>query len=183
VDNASGVASMLEVARGLANGPSSPRTLLFVATTAEEYGLLGARVLARHPPAKLVAGLNLDTVAIAPRGKPIAVIGRGLTPLDPLIDDTARALGRKVDTGTDANAYVTRQDGWALMSAGVPAVMAGGAFNDRALLERFFASRYHGPADDLAHDIEFGGAAEDVTFHVALARRLADPSLFPASVR
>jgi hypothetical protein len=103
--------------------------------------------------------------------------------LDPLIDDTARALGRKVDTGTDANAYVTRQDGWALMSAGVPAVMAGGAFNDRALLERFFASRYHGPADDLAHDIELGGAAEDVTFHVALARRLADPSLFPASVR
>jgi hypothetical protein len=106
-----------------------------------------------------------------------------MTRLDPLIDEAARKLGRKIDTGTGANAYVARQDGWALMEAGVPAVMVGGAFSDPALLERFFASRYHGPADDLAQGIELGGAAEDVALHVALARRLADPARFPATAR
>lgn len=186
VDNASGIASMLEIARGLAQGPRPARSLLFVATTAEELGLLGARAFVKAPPLPLgsiVAGLNLDTVAIAPKGAPVAIIGRGMTRLDPFVDATARALGREVDTGTAANAYVARQDGWELMGAGVPAIMLGGAFSQRTLLERFFASRYHGPADDLAHGLELGGAAEDVVLHVALARLLADPAQFPASAR
>lgn len=186
VDNASGVASLLEVARALANGPRTTRGLYFVATTAEELGLLGARGFVRNPPIPLksfVAGLNLDTVGIAPRGAAIAIIGRGMTRLDPLIEEAARGLNRKVDTGTAANAYVARQDGWALMEAGIPAVMVGGAFNDQALLERFFSSRYHGPGDDLQNGIELGGAAEDVALHVDLARLLADPKRFPAAAR
>jgi hypothetical protein len=106
-----------------------------------------------------------------------------MTPLDPLVDATARALGRKIDTGTAANAYVARQDGWELMSAGIPAIIVGGAFSDMARLERFFASRYHGPKDDLSPDLELGGAAEDVALYVALERSLADPARFPVSAR
>jgi Zn-dependent M28 family amino/carboxypeptidase len=186
VDNASGIALMLEAARGLANGPKPARSIFFVATTAEEYGLLGARALARNlpiPAKAIVAALNLDTVAIAPRGAPVAIIGRGTTPLDPLIDATARALGRKVDGDTEANALIARQDGWELTSAGIPAVMIGGAFSDMALLESFFASRYHGPSDDIYHGIELGGAAEDTALHIALGRVLADPARFPTPSR
>jgi hypothetical protein len=186
VDNASGIAVMLEVARGLAQGPKPGRTILFVATTAEEMGLLGARAFARNPPipAKaIVAALNLDTVALAARGAPVAIIGRGTTPLDPLIDTTARALGRKVDSDTDANALIARQDGWEFTNAGIPAVMIGGAFSDMALLESFFASRYHGQSDDIHHGIELGGAAEDTVLHVALGRLLADPTRFPTPAR
>ena len=186
VDNASGIAVMLETARALAQGPKPGRSILFVATTAEEMGLLGARAFARNPhiPAKaIVAALNLDTVALAARGAPVAIIGRGMTALDPLIDATARALGRKVDSDTEANAFIARQDGWELTNAGIPAVMVGGAFSDIAPLESFFASRYHGPSDDIYHGIELGGAAEDTALHIALGRILADPARFPAPAR
>lgn len=186
VDNASGVAVMIEAARALARGPKPERSILFVATTAEELGLLGARAFVREPPVPLksiVADLNLDTVALAPRGAAVAVIGRGMTRLDPLIDATAASLGREVHEGKEANGYVDRQDGWVLMQAGVPAVMLGGAFSDRATIERFFGSRYHGPTDDLDHELELGGAAEDAMLHVALARALADPKRFPLPAR
>ena len=186
VDNASGVAVMLESARALAQGPKPERSILFVATTAEEMGLLGARAFARNPPipAKaIVAALNLDTVALAPKGAPVAIIGRGTTSLDPLIDATARTLGRKVDSDTDANALMARQDGWEFTNAGIPAVMIGGAFSDMALLESFFASRYHGPGDDIYHGIELGGAADDTALHIALGRILADPARFPTPAR
>lgn len=186
VDNASGVALMLETARALAAGPKPGRSILFVATTAEEMGLLGARSFVRNPPVpakSIVAALNLDTVAVAPKGAPVAIIGRGMTVLDPLIDGTVRALGRRVDSDTDANSLFSRQDGFALAGAGIPAVMVGGAFSDLARLEGFFASRYHDPSDDIYHGIELGGAAEDTVLHVALGRMLADPVRFPAPAR
>lgn len=186
VDNASGVAVMLETAEGLAKGPKPGRTILFVATTAEEMGLLGARAFARNSPIpakSIIAALNLDTVAIAARGAPVAIIGRGMTALDPLIDATARALGRKVDSDTEANAFIARQDGWELANVGIPAVMVGGGFSDIATIESFFASRYHGPSDDIHHGIELGGAAEDMVLHIALGRTLADPARFPTSAR
>ncbi|WCT75222.1 M28 family peptidase [Sphingomonas naphthae] len=182
VDNASGIAQLIEVARAVvARGPA-PRSLLFVATTAEESGLLGATAFAEAPPLPLVAGLNMDTVAIAPAGAKIGVIGRGMTPLDPLIDSTAAALGRAVDPGTERNLLYTRQDGWALARTGVPTVMAGTSYGDLALINTFLAGAYHGPADE-ARGLELGGAAEDVPFLAALARRIADPAAFPGGKR
>ena len=186
VDNASGIAVMLEAARGIAAGPRPVRGILFVATTAEELGLLGARAFVRDPPMPLgaiVANLNLDTMAVAPRGAPVGIVGRGMTPLDPLIEATARALGRKVDTDSEANAYVTRQDGWVLLSAGVPAVMVGGAFSEPGPMGRYFATRYHGPGDDVSSGLELGGAAEDAELHIGLGRALADPTRFPRPAR
>ncbi len=96
IDNASGIALLIEVARRLARGAPPDRSIYFVATTAEEIGLLGARVLTRDPPVardKIVAAINFDTVAIAPAGTPVAIIGRGKTPLDPIIDSATRAQG------------------------------------------------------------------------------------------
>lgn len=185
VDNASGVASLIEIARALARGPRPDRDILFVATTSEELGLLGAKAFAADPPLpldRIVAALNLDTVAVAPRGEPVSIVGRGLTALDPFVDATARALGRRVDTGDGPNALVRRQDGWALLQKGVPAVLVGGAYGG-GRLQRFLATRYHKPDDDVASGIVLGGAAEDVDLHVALGRLFADSARFPTPPR
>ncbi|PTQ10151.1 peptidase M28 [Sphingomonas oleivorans] len=186
VDNASGVALMLETARLLAQAPRPGRSLMFMATTAEESGLLGARAFVRDPPVPLGsirAAINFDTVAVAPRGRAIATIGRGMTPLDPLVDAAARAVGRTSDTRTVQNMLVERQDGWALIQAGVPAIMPGSAFADMERLNRFLAGDYHGPGDEAGKGIELGGAAEDGAFFVMLGRLLADPERFPTVSR
>ncbi len=179
VDNASGIALMLEVARRL--GPL-PRSLYAVATTAEEHGLLGARAFAEAPPLPLerIAGaINLDTVAIMPAGAPVATLGRGLTPLDPLIEAAVRAQGRILDPDTEANALMQRQDGWALAEKGVPTVMVGGAFSDMKALGAFLAGDYHGPGDEVDKLPPLSGMAEDGALQVALVRMIADPEIFP----
>ncbi|HEX8443710.1 MAG TPA: M20/M25/M40 family metallo-hydrolase [Allosphingosinicella sp.] len=181
VDNASGIAMLIEAARGLARGQRPERDILFMATTAEESGLLGAEHFVANPTVPLrsiVAAINVDTVAIAPRGEPVAIVGRGTTPLDPIIDGTARELGRKVDPDIEGNGFIQRQDGWALTRAGVPAVMVGGSFSSLAKLNTFLSGAYHKPEDDLKRPIELGGAAEDTDLLIALGRKLANPKRF-----
>ncbi len=182
VDNASGIAVLIEIARRLKQSPATRRSLYFVATTAEEMGLYGARTLAEKPPVArghVAAAINLDTVAIAPAGEPVAVIGRGRTPLDPLIEAAARKQGRKIDESDAVNAFIARQDGWELLKVGIPAVMLGGAFSDAARLATFLAGDYHKPSDDLTHVIPLDGAAEDGALQVVLGRMLADPAKLP----
>jgi Peptidase family M28/PA domain len=176
VDNASGIAMMIEVAEVLAKAKHD-RDIYFVATTAEESGLYGAHAFAEKPVLPLdaiVAAFNIDTIAIAPRGARISIIGRGTTPLDPVIDAIAKKAKRKVDTSTDANAFIRRQDGWALAEKGVPAVMIGSAFGDLAITQKFLASHYHGPDDELTEGTELGGAAEDTALHIALGKHFAN---------
>lgn len=182
IDNASGVALMIEIAQRLKQGPQPRRSVYFVATTAEEIGLYGARVLAEKPPVprdRIAAALNLDTVAIGPAGEPVATIGRGRTPLDPLIAEAIRKQGRRTDDSDAANAFITRQDGWALLKVGIPTVMVGGAFSDAARLATFLAGDYHKPSDDLTRLIPLDGAAEDGALQVVLGRMLADPAKLP----
>ncbi len=177
VDNASGVAALTEIARRLARGPRLDRDVYFLATTAEELGLLGAHAFAENPPLPLkqiVAAFNIDSIALAPAGSPLAIVGRGMTPLDPQIEAVARREKREVVGGTAANAYVRRQDGWALLQHDVPTVMVSSAYSDLPRLEAFFEGPYHRPADNLKRPLELGGAAEDVAFHVALARWFGD---------
>jgi hypothetical protein len=181
VDNASGVAAMLEVARGLAQGPRPRRDVIVLATTAEEMGLLGAEYFAARPVVplgSLVAAINLDTVAIAPRGASVAVMGRGLAPLDAVIDATVAEAGRTLDNDDEAAELVQRQDGWALARAGVPAIMIGGSFSDMKRLNAFLAGPYHSPSDNPGPGLELGGAAEDADLMIALGRKLADPDRY-----
>jgi len=177
VDNASGVAALTEIARRLAKGPRLDRDVYFLATTAEELGLLGAYAFAENPPLRLgqiVAAFNIDSIALAPAGTPLAIVGRGMTPLDAQIEAVARRERRAIVPGNGANAYIRRQDGWALQQHDVPAVMVSSAYADSARIEAFFEGPYHRPADNLKRGIELGGAAEDVVFHVALGRWFGD---------
>ncbi|MEA3016669.1 MAG: hypothetical protein QOI38_1391 [Sphingomonadales bacterium] len=180
VDNASGIAMLIEAAGRLA-ARRPERDVLVLATTSEEEGLLGAEHFAAHPVVpigSIVAAINMDTVAIHGRGEPVAVVGHGIAPLDRAIADTAASLGRRLDETHAADAFLRRQDGYALARAGVPAVMVGGSFANMALLNAFLAGAYHAPSDEARPDLPLEGAAEDADLLVALARRLADPALY-----
>src|SRR5436190_488546 len=186
VDNASGIAMMIEVAGRLAQQPRPVRDVLVLTTTAEEEGLLGATYYAAHPTVPLgsiLAAINMDTVAIQHAGSPVAVMGRSLAPLDPAMDSTVAAMGRRLDTDDEAAELVQRQDGWAFNRAGVPAIMVGGSFSDMTLLNRFLEGRYHKPDDQADGEIVLDGAAEDANLTVALARRLADPATYQRPAR
>ncbi|MGE3691440.1 MAG: M28 family peptidase [Novosphingobium sp.] len=173
VDNASGLAALTELARRLVRGSRLDRDVYFLATTAEELGLLGAHAFAENPPLPLkqiVAAFNIDTIALAPAGSPLAIVGRGMTPLDADIEKVAKRAKRQIVDGDAANAYFRRQDGWALAQHDVPTVMVTSAYSDIPRLEAFYEGPYHRPADNLQRRIELGGAAEDVLFYVELAR-------------
>ncbi|MCK9543639.1 MAG: M28 family peptidase, partial [Novosphingobium sp.] len=123
IDNASGVASLTEVARRLLRGPQMERDTYFLATTAEELGLLGAHAFAENPPlpvSQIVAAFNIDSNAIAPAGSPFVIVGRGMTGLDRHIEAAAKRERVKIVPGDEANAYVKRQDGWALLQHDIP---------------------------------------------------------------
>jgi hypothetical protein len=182
VDNASGVAALLETARALGRGPRPKRDILFLATTAEEMGLLGAEYFASRPPVPLrsiVAAINMDTVAIAPKGEKVAVMGRGRPALDAIIDRIVAEAGRSLDQDDEAAAFVERQDGWALARAGVPAIMVGGSFSDMKKLNAFLGGAYHSAADNPGPGLVLDGAAEDTDLMIALGRKLSDPAVYP----
>jgi hypothetical protein len=182
VDNASGIAVLIEVAKRLATGPRPDRDIYFLATTAEEKGLLGARYFADYPVVPLTditVALNVDTIAISPRGTPVATIGRGKPAYDAVVRAAATKLGRKLDEDGEADAFIQRQDGWALGAKGVTSLMVGGSFSDMPLLEAFLGGDYHGPDDNFSDKIPLGGAAEDADLHVALGRAFGDVKVWP----
>ncbi|WP_419181687.1 M28 family peptidase [Novosphingobium mangrovi (ex Huang et al. 2023)] len=188
IDNASGVAALTEVARRLVRGPQMDRDIYFLATTAEELGLLGAHAFAENPPLpldRIVAAFNIDSDAIAPRGTHFAIVGRGMTGLDADIGKVVKAEGFKLRDNDDANEYVRRQDGWALLQHDIPTVMVTTAYGDMDRMRTFFDTDYHRPSDDLAHlahSLELGGEVEDVKVLTALGRWFADPRKVPLRI-
>lgn len=182
VDNASGVAAIVAVAERVAR-MKLDRDVWFVATGAEEWGLLGAKAFAARPPLALqsiVASFNLDTIAIAPAGAPVAVVAPPGSPLLPVVREAARRMHRAWDNDGEAREFLQRQDGWALGERGVPMVMAGGSFSDFKLLQKFLKNIYHGPDDELTATLDLGGAADDANLHVELVRMTASRRFHPA---
>jgi len=184
IDNASGVAVLTEVARRLVKGPPLDRDVYFLATTGEELGLLGASAFADDPPVpttRIVAAFNIDSDAIAPHGTPFAVVGRGMTGLDPQIEKVAKQEHFKLVGNDDANEYVRRQDGWALLQHDIPTVMVTTAYGDMDAMKTFYDTDYHRPSDDIAHLKHLGGAADDVKMLAALGRWFGDTRKVPAA--
>jgi hypothetical protein len=182
-DNASGIAAMLELAQRLGSGshPASERDIYFLATTAEEAGLLGARAFVRAPPlplSSIVAAFNLDMVAVAPVGSPVGFVGQGLTGLDAVVLNHVARSGRSLGDRALADSFLQRQDGWVLHQNGVPAVLVSSTYGTPEVLRGFLASHYHRASDEAAR-IELGGAIEDVLLHEGLIRELADSARYP----
>lgn len=183
VDNASGIAGLLEVTHLFAAGAPPERSVVFVATTAEERGLLGAYAYVAAPAAPLadtVAAFNIDTIAIYGRGHPVAFAGANLTTADQMVLDLAALQGRPVST-QGLEPFLRSSDAWPLLRAGVPTYLLSGAISragpdQGAAFQTYLRTRYHQPADDMQATIPLEGAAEDMelVYQVGLALSWAD---------
>ncbi len=180
VDNASGIALLIETARHLKQGTRPLRDIYFLATSAEELGLLGAKAFAENPPIALnnfKIAFNADTVAVADNGTKIALVGYGETEFDDEITDLAKRHGRTVDQSNKPNRFLRRQDGWVLMQKNIPSLMVSSAFADRDLLKAFLSGPYHRPEDKLDDKTRLGGAVDDANFHIILGQYFANNAL------
>ena len=192
VDNASGVAALLSIARSLSSMPRAPkRSVLFAAVAAEEQGLLGSQLLVEHPPfppGRMAADLNLDGLNIWGRTRDLSVIGLGKSSLDALIVDLARQQGRTVkpDALTDRG-FFYRSDQFSFARVGVPSAYfsSGQDFIGRSEAwgrvqrEQWEATRYHQPSDDLNDSWDFSGAVEDVTLFLELGLAVGNAPSMP----
>jgi Zn-dependent M28 family amino/carboxypeptidase len=192
-DNASGVAAMLAIAEAMAGMPKAPRrSILFVATAAEEQGLLGSRYLAAHPPVplgRLAADINIDVMNTWGRTRDLIMIGMGKSTLDDSIQAIAAMQGRRVEPDQSPDkGYFYRSDQFPLAKVGVPAAYfeAGSEVVDKPTgygeqkKNEYDEKDYHQPSDEVRADWDWSGAVEDTRFYFYLALLTANAPAMPA---
>lgn len=181
MDNAMGVAAMIEVARGFRDGGDKPkRSLLFVALTAEEAGLIGSDYFARYPGIAregLVANVNLDMPILTYDFVDVVAFGADRSSIGPVLAQVARGEGIAVvpDPAPEEASFV-RSDHYSFVRQGVPAVSLdtgpGGA-GAKATAD-FIDRHYHQPSDDMKLPIDWKAARRFVTLNRKLVAALAD---------
>ncbi len=192
LDNASGVASMLEMARVLQRGAAPKRSILFIATTAEEQGLLGAEWYVRHPRfplARTVAAVNFDTGNPWGRTRDVISIGGTLSSLDSTFAAVAETQGRRVSPDPyPEEGFYQRSDHYAFARAGVPALFGSSGVDmvdrpagwGKTRFDRYMSSEYHTVRDQVGDDWDLRGAAQDVEAMTETVRRVANATARPA---
>ncbi|MBD9468959.1 M28 family metallopeptidase [Pseudoxanthomonas sp. PXM01] len=192
IDNATGVAAVIELARVFAAGPRPQRTLLFMALTAEEKGLQGATYYAAHPLApleKTAAVLNIEMLSPDGPNHDIASWGNGRVSLESDLKRVAEANGRRYSPDPNLEAgFFYRADHFAFARAGVPAItigagldrVEGGIDSGKALRDAYFAKCYHQPCDAWTKAWDATGQAQDVGLLYFLGREIADGAAWPS---
>ncbi len=192
LDNASGTAALLELAQAYASLPEAPRrSVVFLAVTAEEQGLLGSKHYAANPLFPLsqtVAGLNMDGLGNFGPTHDLIVTGYGLSELDGLMEAVAAGQGRRIDPDPEAEkGYYYRSDHFELAKKGVPMIYPGGGIDHiergpeygQAQLDRYTAERYHMPTDEFDDTWDLSGAVADIQLYYGLGLTVADSDLWP----
>ncbi len=192
IDNATGVASVLELGRVFAAGPRPQRSLYFLALTAEEKGLLGASYYAAHPLAPLettAAVLNIEMFSPDGETADIATWGNGRVSLEDDVDRVAKARGRRWSPDPNLEAgFFYRADHFAFARKGVPAItvgagldkLDGGVAAGRALRDAYFAKCYHQACDAWTPQWDARGLAADTLLVYDLGHELANSRRWPA---
>ncbi|HZV84531.1 MAG TPA: M28 family peptidase [Brevundimonas sp.] len=179
LDNAGGVSIMLEAARSLM-AARPRRSVMVVALTAEEMGLLGSEYLAQNPvvgAARVVANVNLDMPILTYAFTDLVAFGSDHSTLGPLVDAAARADGLTLSPDPmPAQGVFTRSDHYSFVKAGVPSVMlaTGYANGGEAAWGQFFQSGYHRPADDMSMPFHWDAAVRFARVNAAIARGIAN---------
>ena len=192
VDNATAIATLIELARVFAAGERPARSLLFLALTAEESGLLGARYYATHPLRPLqttAAVLNLEMWSPDGPTRDISSWGRGKVSLERSLVAAAARDDRtySADPNLEAGLFY-RADHFAFAQAGVPAItigpgvdrLEGGIAAGKAARADYFAQRYHQPGDEFDDSWDMRGPARDTQTVYRLTEGIATSSDWPA---
>ena len=193
VDNATGTAGLIELARAYSLAPRPPRrSVLFLAVAAEEQGLLGSFHYVGnplYPTAQTVAALNMDGLNQWGRTRDLTIVGLGQSELDDVASDIAGELGRTLAPDPEPEkGFYYRSDHFAFARAGIPAFYTdpGVEYIDKpegyGLQKRseYTANDYHKVTDEVKPDWDMAGAVEDLTFLYLMGRRLADGEEWPA---
>jgi Zn-dependent M28 family amino/carboxypeptidase len=189
VDNASGTAGLVAIAEAHAKAGAAERSLVFLAVTAEESGLLGSRYYGENPVfphAKTVAGINMDGLNVDGLTRDFVVIGSGKSELEDWLRRVATGLEIKGEPTPEAG-YYYRSDHFSLAKFGVPMLYAksgedlvkGGIPAGRAAAADYRANRYHGPNDEYDPNWDWSGALRDLGIYYRLGRELADDEAWP----
>ena len=191
-DNASGVATLLEIARAFAAMRTAPRrSILFAVVTGEEKGLLGSDYLARHPavPGTVVANVNMDgAVGILYPLADIVALGAEHSTLERPVEEAARALGYALspDPMPEESIFV-RSDQYSFVRQGVPSVfIVDGRKSTRPgvdglqFIRTWLTTLYHTPGDNMSQPFDFESAAKGARLNFLVAKGVAQADARPA---
>ena len=193
IDNASGIAAIIEIASRFADSENPPkRSVLFLAVTAEEQGLLGSAYYAENPifpPANTVANLNIDALNALGEMKDLTVVGYGQSEMDELAQEAATKQGRYIlPDQHPSKGYFFRSDHFNFAKVGIPALYASGSHEHftkgvewtEAQNAAFVAKNYHQPSDEMQDNWDLSGFVQDAELLYDIGNKLAqDPELWP----
>ncbi|WP_230631372.1 M28 family metallopeptidase [Sphingomonas sp. Leaf37] len=191
VDNADGTAALVALAEANVKAGAPRRSMVFVALTAEESGLLGSAYYGENPVyplAKTVGGANMDALAMYGPSKDVIVIGPGKSQLDTYLNAALKAQGRTATPEpTPEKGFYYRSDHFSLAKHGVPMVyfetgqnlVKGGLAAGQAAAKDYEENRYHAPSDEYNPAWDWSGVQQDVALYYMLSRDLADSREWP----
>lgn len=180
LDNAAGTATLIEVAHAFATSAPPRRSVLIIANTAEEKGLLGAEFFAHHPtvPAgKIVAGVDLDEPMITYDFTDVIAFGADHSTLSDSIKRAGATMGVTLSPDpTPDQASFVRSDHYALVKVGIPAIMmvTGNQNGGKEAWAEYEEKHYHQPSDDLSQKILWSAGAKFAKLNYLISRDLAD---------
>jgi Zn-dependent M28 family amino/carboxypeptidase len=194
LDNATGVASVLEIARVLSNLPAAEkprRSILFLITTGEEQGLIGSEWYAQHPLvpiAKTAANINLDSMNILGPTRDFVPLGAERSSLKAIVDTIARERGLRIspDPRPEQGSFY-RSDHFPFAKVGVPSISLKEGDDyighpkgwGAAKFKEYNDAHYHQPSDEYHDDWNFAGMIQEADFALAIGRRVADMHTMP----
>jgi len=191
VDNATGTAALVALAQAHAKAGPAARSLVFLAVTAEEQGLLGADYYAANPVFPLsqtVGGINMDAFLVAGPARDVTVVGGGKSQLDEYLDTALANVERTITPDSTPEAgYYYRSDHFAFAKRGVPMLyldggedlIEGGVEAGKAAAEDYRANRYHGANDEYDENWNWAGVMSDLQLFYRIGRMLAMSGSWP----
>ena len=192
IDNASGVASVIELAAAFTKlNPPPKRSLLFMATTAEEAGLLGAKFYALHPLyplEKTLADINIDTVNPWGKTRDIEDLSNNNSTLDDLLAAAAKGNGREMKPNSQPEkGSFYRADHFEFSKRGVPSLYTGGGTNfigkppqfGQQKKDDYTAHHYHQVSDEVDPNWDLSGAVQDIQLLFEVGYQVANDDKFP----
>ncbi len=191
VDNATGSAALVALAEGHKKAGAPDRSIMFLAVTAEESGLLGSKYYAENPIVPLsqtVGGVNMDAFSMAGPAKNLTVIGMGKSQLDDYLGTAAKAEGRTPEREpTPEKGFYYRSDHFSFAKLGVPMVyfeggddlITDGKEAAKAAAEDYEKNRYHAPSDEYDEKWDWSGVMADLKLYYRVGRMLAMSDAWP----
>ena len=173
IDNASGTATLLEIARAFAANGQPKRSVLFLAVTAEEQGLLGSAYYAQnplYPVDKTVGVINMDALMAIGEMKDLTIVGHGQSELDDIAKEIATKQGRYIIPDPEpGSGHFFRSDHFSFAKVGIPALYAAGTHEHmtkgveyvKEKAEQYVSTDYHQPSDEYSEDWDLSGMVQD----------------------